>query len=554
MTDMPRTSPSSDPAAIRRRLIEIDDTAQSDVPRAIELARSAYSDGLENSNILNLLAYQAEEDGNFDLALSYLDRAVAIDPNDPYVWNAVGLCLQKAGKQGGAVNAFSHALQLQPKFAPAHVNLGLALERIGDFEGAIVAFKSALDIDDTRADAYGGLAAVAVRRGRWDEVLTYANHALHRNDRQPAARAALANAALNRGDFEGAHALLDALLQDPVLGPEDAPVVNCLLGDALDGLGEPTEAFHYYSAGKSLFRAQNQWRFERPGQESQLELTRRLAAYFSRPDSGDWKHPSVIERDARQTVAGHAFLVGFPRSGTTLLEHLFASRGDTAVIDERATLQNIEPPFLLAAEGMDVLRDLKPDEAGQQAALYWEGLAAAKIDFHGKYVIDKMPLYSIRIPLIKKLFPQGKIIFSLRDPRDVVLSCFRRPFQMNAGMYQFVTLEGTARFYDAVMTMMDVFREHLDLDEIVVRYEDLVDKPVETLSETCTFLGLEWTPDMLDFAARAQVREIRTPSAQQVRRGLYQTGKDQWRRYSDALAPVLPILEPWIRKFGYPLD
>lgn len=554
MTEPKPAISNSDPAAIRRRLIEIDEMAQTDVPRAIALARSAYAEGLENSNILNLLAFQAEEDGNFDQALAYLDRAAAIDPEDPYVWNAVGLCLQKAGKQGPACNAFAHALKLNPNFVPSHVNLGLALERMGDFSGAVSAFHAALDIDGARADAYGGLAAVAVRQGRWEDVEAFAKLALVRNPSQPAARAALANAALNRHDFIAAETLLTALLSDPALGPEDAPVVHCLLGDALDGQRRWSEAFHQYSLGKSLFRAQNRWRFERPGQETQLALTQRLGSYFAHPTAGDWTKDLALPKSPQETQTGHAFLVGFPRSGTTLLENLFAARSDTSVIDERATLQNIEPPFLLDPLGMDRLRDLTSSAATEQVQLYWEGLTAAKINFVEKYVLDKMPLYSIRLPLIKKIFPSCKIIFSLRDPRDVVLSCFRRPFQMNAGMYQFVTLEGTARFYDAVMSTVEIYRRNLRFDEIIVKYEDLIEAPIPELKRVCDGLGLEWQEDMLDFAAKSQSREIRTPSAQQVRRGLYQTGKDQWRNYADALAPVMPILAPWIEKFGYSLD
>jgi hypothetical protein len=160
----------------------------------------------------------------------------------------------------------------------------------------------------------------------------------------------------------------------------------------------------------------------------------------------------------------------------------------------------------------------------------------------------------LKLPIIAKLFPGVKILFAQRDPRDVVLSCFRRPFQINAGMYQFVTLEGAVLFYDAIMQLFETYRRTLPLDVHVIRYESLVADFEGQTRAVCDFLGVDWREGLRDFADNAKDRQIRTPSAAQVREGLYATGAGQWRRYEKHLEPILPILKPWIDRFGYDPD
>ena len=172
----------------------------------------------------------------------------------------------------------------------------------------------------------------------------------------------------------------------------------------------------------------------------------------------------------------------------------------------------------------------------------------------GRVFIDKQPYHTLQLPLILRLFPAAKILFSVRDPRDVVLSCFRRRFLMSAPNFQFLTLEGTARFYDATMRLAQLYRAKLPLDLLQLRHEDLVSDFEGHVRATCKFLGLTWQDSMRDFAARARTQSITTPSSVQVMQGLNREGIGHWRHYRDQMAPVLPILQPWVERFGYGLD
>jgi hypothetical protein len=166
----------------------------------------------------------------------------------------------------------------------------------------------------------------------------------------------------------------------------------------------------------------------------------------------------------------------------------------------------------------------------------------------GKMFVDKYPLNTLKLPLIARLFPRAKVLFASRDPRDVVLSCFRRRFKMNPAMYELLTLPGAAAFYDAVMHFADRVRPLLGLDWHEVRYETLVAAFAQETRAICEFLGLKWQADMGDFAARVQAREHATPSTAQLARGLDRSGIDHWKNYSAQLQPILAVLEPWVQR------
>ncbi len=538
-------------AGDQKTLDDIERALRTDIAQAVELARAALDRGFEHPTVLNLVAFQLEEEERYTEAMRLLDRAAGLDPTYVPTWNAVGLCLMKQDKRRAAVAAFEHALALDPYFAQAYQNLGRALEELGDYDGAREQFERAMRLFPDYADPIAGLASLAGRAGDWSAAREYASRALALQPFQPAAICAIANADINDKNFEPAVTSLRELAADPALDRFDKPSVHCLLGDALDGLDRTDEAFAEYLTGKAGFRQIHRQQYEQPGLESQLDVARRLAAYFEDATDERWSTPAPLAEGESGPARGHSFLVGFPRSGTTLLENVLASHSDVLAIDERMTLRDIETMYLSSAATIDQLRDLTVDEAAQRRSEYWAGVRGLNMTPDNKVVVDKMPLYTTKLPIISKLFPGVKILFALRDPRDVVLSCFRRPFQINAGMYQFVTLDGAARYYDAVMRLAETYRKKLPLNVHIIRYESLVEDFENETRAVCEFLDIDWRASLHNFAENARDRPIRTPSAAQVRGGLYSSGAGQWRRYAKHLEPVMPILAPWIETFGY---
>jgi len=248
---------------------------------------------------------------------------------------------------------------------------------------------------------------------------------------------------------------------------------------------------------------------------------------------------------------GHAFLIGFPRSGTTLLEQVLACHPLVASLEERETLQDAVSAFMkspsdLARLGLTPEADMNP-----YRRKYWQRVTEASVTPNGKLFLDKHPLNGLKLPLIARLFPEAKILLAIRDPRDVVLSCFRRRFRMSAPYFEMLTLETAAAFYDCVMEITHELIEQLQLRVHVVQLERLIARFENEVGSVCTFLELSWNDRMLDFAAGARERGVATASGAQLSKGLNAGGVGEWRRYREQLAPVLPTLDKWAARFGY---
>jgi len=236
------------------------------------------------------------------------------------------------------------------------------------------------------------------------------------------------------------------------------------------------------------------------------------------------------------------------------MEQVLDTHPQVVAVGERPLNMMAETEFLTQRGGITRLAGVVSDLMEPFRESYWTNARDYITLSAGGVFVDKHPLTTVRLPLIAKEFPTAKIIFMIRDPRDVVLSCFRRGFSINPMTYEFTTLEGTARYYAAVMEAGAAYLDRLPLDTLKIRYESLVADFEGQTKAMCDFLGIEWTARLRDFADTARANAINTPSSTQVGRGLYESGVDQWRNYDFALKPVLPILQPWIEKFGYSAD
>jgi hypothetical protein len=273
-------------------------------------------------------------------------------------------------------------------------------------------------------------------------------------------------------------------------------------------------------------------------------LTRLTAAFETVPPE-----PWITAR--AQNVRSPAFLLGFPRSGTTLLGVILASRPDTAVIEEKPLLDAAVAEYAHAEDGPAKLAAASEADLERHRAEFWQRVERYGSDTAGKLVIDQMPLNSVNLPVIRRVFPDAPIIFALRDPRDVVFSCFRRLFAPNRFMLEFYALDSAANLYDATMRLADIARSRLGVQTFDIKNETLIgDFDAET-KRLCRYLDLPWDESVRDFHKAARDRTLVTRSATQVRRGLNRDGVGAWRRYEEEMAPVLPILEPWVKRFGY---
>ena len=250
-----------------------------------------------------------------------------------------------------------------------------------------------------------------------------------------------------------------------------------------------------------------------------LEYVGWLGTYFRNTENTGWANRGRPSSDPQPV-----FLVGFPRSGTTLLEQVLASHPRVTTLEEKEAFATGARDLMDRPANLERLAVLDEAALTQYRDAYWTTMALDKNSVGNKIIVDKLPLNTVKLPLIAKLFPGAKILFAVRDPRDVVLSCFRRRFRMNPSMYEFLTLEGAAQFYASVMRLADLYRTKLPLDIHEIHYENLIEDFELEVRAVCAFIGIEWNDEMLRFSEHAKQRSIATPSSTQVARGLYRRG------------------------------
>lgn len=523
--------------------------AEGDLQRALDISNRAISRGLRHPQFFLLRGRRMEATGHLEFALEDYRRASALAPDNIAAHEAVALCATKLGDYRSVADAYNAILAIDWNRPAAHHELGGALANLGDSDGAQRAHETAVQLDPQYADAYASLALIVARKGQGAKAREIAEMALAINPHHATAFVAMGQAYMADRLYTDAEKWFSDLLAADILFPENRPPVLTLLGDALDAQKRYADAFPcYVQANDDLRRLHAAER----GNNAAPEAARSLISYFENERSTRWT--TSDHGPVEGEFEGHVFLLGYMRSGTTLLEQVLAANPDIVALEEKGLLARMGDEYLTSAWELDRLATLGQDELTKLRKQYWSKVREYLPDATARVFVDKQPLNTTKLPLIAKVFPRARILFAIRDPRDVVFSCFRRNFKVSGTQYEFLNIEACARIYSLIMRVGEISREKCVLNLLEHRYEDMVEDFDGRIRAVCDFIGVEWTETMRRFDEHRMVADLRSPSALQVRRPLYSEGVGQWRRYAEQLKPVLPILKSWAVKFGYPRD
>lgn len=512
-----------------------------DHARAAALGKQVLALHPDMPEALHLTGLCAMCAGEMPSALALLERAAALKPADAQLIHNLGIARMQAGDAAGAREAFARAAELDPRNPESQYNLAVVRGELGDSAAAEQAYRRALELAPRHAAAASGLAALCEQENRLEEAERWSAAALQVDPADAVAQLTRAQLDARAGRHPEAVTRLQALLEQP-LTPRNRALAAGRLGAAFDKAGEPKRAWNQYLAAKAAL----QQTLSIPMPEGAYSFT--VAERVSRRLDALLAGLPIFTADP----AAPAFLVGFPRSGTTLLDQILSSHPGIAVLEEQDTLQDFLAEFTLSDARLTALPGLDAAALAPWRELYWrrvEGYMPERP--RQKLFVDKLPLNSVFIPLLARLFPGARFILALRDPRDVVLSCFMQTFTLNEAMRHFLSLDEAARYYAAVMGVAARAEAGLGPRVLRVRYEDVVGEIEGQARRLLAFLGLPWDPAVLSFHETAQKRRINTPSYQQVVQPVYDSARERWRRYMDELKPVLPVLEPFVDKFGY---
>lgn len=519
-----------------------------DIERAFAVSEEAVSRGVENPQFLGVAAQRRLRLGDVEGALPLLERARALKPRNPDILNDLGLCLMRLNRANEAVDIFSAGLRQASNSAKLLFNKALAYEMIGALDMERNVLERVVVVAPDHVPALNLLALLSADRNDVEATRHYATRALAISPKEILSRIALAMANAGERNYAIAKQDLGQLLGEPNLDPENRAMVQVLMGDVLDGEKEYARAFDFYAAAKNVLREHYAPLYAASTAEKPLQRVARLEGYFRNIPDGSWCGKTTPVAKPR----AHVFLTGFLRSGTTLLGQILAGHPDIDVMQERDCLGEATRDFMTAPDGLSRLAALDDAALTPYREAYWRNVRLLEHTLLQDVFVDKWPLPTTLLPLAGKLFPDAIVLFVQRDPRDVVLSCFRRRFAMSAEKFAMLSLEDIANSYASTVALCDVYRNKLGLTFVDARHEALLADPDAETRRLCDALGLAWNESMLNFSGRAAMSNIDIPNSADLARGLLRDGEGHWRHYRSELAPVLPVLAPLCARFGYP--
>lgn len=470
-------------------------------------------------------------------ALKAFDHGIRHDPALPNSYVNMSVLLTESGQPDAGEEAARAALDAAPDGAGGHFALGRALMALDRTEEGLDHLRTATKAEPADAAAHAELCVALERLGRLDALDSALAAADDAGTDSPALALLRGMAQVRRGAMADALTTLDTI-DEARLDPRSRAQLAATRGRALDVLNRPDEAFAAFTRMNEV-----QARLRKlTGTPPYLDM---LAARLAAPAPGPW--PAAAEDDDGWTPA---FLLGFPRSGTTLADAFLRGHPQVAITEEQGfslILRRDIPPHA-EAEALDAL------DAQARATRRAAYRTAFETQIGGplghRTAIDRMPLDLIEAAVIARHFPNARHIFVQRHPCDVVLSAFMQNFGANPATNSFLTLESTAIAYDRAMTLWHDAADRLALSRVTLRYETLIADPREALGPVLDLLGLDWHEAMTDHRQNLRTH-VRTASYRQVGAALNRNAEGRWHRYADRLEPVMPLLTPWIHRLGY---
>ncbi|MDX2114067.1 MAG: sulfotransferase [Planctomycetota bacterium] len=482
---------------------------------AVQTLRRAEAAGEEAGEVLLALATAELQAGQVSEAETHARRAIELDG---HVAQADVLMMSILGARRELGAALEHArasAARHPENAEVRARLALLLERANDLGGAVDEARAALALRKDHPTALGVVGRLLEREGKLEEA---------------------------------AQAFKDAVSACAPNSSEARDLCRSL-GLVLDRMKRHDDAMRCFRASKRDPRSLDE-EFRRASEEvgrfidAQIrDLPEGIAATWPRTPAEE--RPSPV------------FFVGFPRSGTTLLEQMLGAHPAIVTTDELRNLGRVTETLAQPLGGLERLPrhlgSISEAEVVRARAEYW-GVAEGELGAEalaGKLLLDKHPLNTPNLFTARRVFPGSKVVVSLRDPRDVVLSCFMNLSRTAAAVLHYGTLEDAARQYAQVMKLWLHMRTALDLPWLEVRYEDIVEQPEATVGRVLEFVGQPWDDAVLRFVEKTAGKQVRSTSYRQVTEGLYKRALGRWRAYEKHFGAALPILEPFAQEFGY---
>lgn len=506
------------------------------------------------------LGYLLQSQGRLEEALNCYRRFLEYRPDDPGACNDIGVVLQELGRAEEAVAQYSKALRIRPDFIDANINLGALLLTLFSVEEAERCFRSVLAVDRGNTRALCGLGTVLQEQGKNDAAHASFSKALALDPNFEGAVVKLARLYERQGDYEKALSMLQPLVDSG--DNADAAAAFALLAlrvnqgeraiSVLESMlerGVPTRALRlemHFSLGR-LYDRQGEYAAAYRNFAAGNSLK---AVDYNLSDHDHMIH-SLIDTYNRESIAGlkmavisdrqPIFVVGMPRSGTSLAEQILSVHPDVQAAGELAAINRIAAMLhQVVPQGRPYPGGAPHLSSGSLERLKKQYLEELPEEGRQKaFFTDKMPHNFLHLGFIKQLFPNARIVHCVRDVRDTCFSCYTYDFN---GEHPYAyDLETLGEYFLRYRRLMKHWEDVLEMPIYNLSYERLISDQEQEIRKLIGFCGLEWNERCLEF--HESRRLVLTSSYDQVRRPIYSSSVGRWKHYERHIQPLIRILE-----------
>jgi tetratricopeptide (TPR) repeat protein len=491
--------------------------------------------------------------GRFGAALAAYRALANRHPSVPVLWFELGNAASGELDFAQANRAYRRALELAPNDSSLLLVIGQQYQGLRQLDDARHCFERAVAADPDSVDARMSLAVWLEKERRLAEAWEQVEACLARHPRDDQGRYFRAFLLHRQKKEAEAETALRDLIKDGPQYPYVKYASRHLLGVVLDQLGNYAEAMSWLLEAKAQVRTITDTSLLERHYDEADHARRKLLAGLTPAMIRRWRQEAPAAPERYQI----AFLGGHPRSGTTLLEQILDANPEVLAFDEPV------------AFNQEITGQFNPPETPGQAPLQaWDTLSAVRrADMRRRYVksllreipgeptarvlLDKNPSPTMSLNIWLRVFPELKVIIALRDPRDVIISCFFLNIMLNATNVNFLSLERTVKHYTDLMDVWLRMRELGGFDWIETRYEDVVLNMEKEGRKATEFLGLTWHPNQARFHETARQKVLYAPTYHDVTQPVYSRAVGRWQRYAGALDHFQARLAPYARAFGY---
>ena len=462
--------------------------------------------------------------GRYDEAAHNYTAAIQINPRYAQAYTGLGNALNDQGLHRQAIDNIKRGIQLHPDSAAAHNDLGNALSDMGRHEEAVASYQAALKINPDFAEVHSNLANALCEFGSYDEAIANYNQALQLKPRFAEAHNNLSKIKKYNED-DPQIAQMSGRLADPTISESERMYLSFALGKAYEDTGDIDQSFNYLLQGNQLRK--KELGYDIRSDQANFELIKSLFSGENLPALEDDEN---VDEYPKKPI----FIVGMPRSGTTLTEQILASHSQVFGAGELQAVGRILSP-LLRDMAITAKQEVSDEVLSQLKKTYLSELA--ELGDAERFVTDKMPANFKWIGFLLAAMPGTKIINLERDPAASCWSMFKLLFSGNGYTNDLVDL---AEYYLLYKDLMDFWRQKFPNQIYDLNYEALTENQEQKTRQLLEYCGLPWEEQCLEF--HKTKRTVRTPSGKQVRKKMYTGSSAAWRKYEKHLQPMLSVL------------